>query len=216
MSNMSAKKQKYYVVWVGETPGIYNSWTECQLQIKGYPAAKYKAFETKEEAQSAYAGKYSYAISPAKAKKSPTLNTLGDKKEILWKSLSVDAACSGSPGIMEYRGVWSDTKDEIFHQGPFPLGTNNIGEFLALVHGIAYLQKKGLLDMPVYSDSRTALSWLKNKKVKTTLVKNQKTEVLYDLIDRALTWLNTNTYKNPILKWKTEVWGEIPADFGRK
>lgn len=213
---MSEKKQKYYVVWVGETPGIYNSWTECQLQIKGYPAAKYKAFETKEEAQSAFARKYSDAISPVKAKKGPSQTNQGDKKEILWKSLSVDAACSGSPGIMEYRGVWSDTKDEIFHQGPFPLGTNNIGEFLALVHGIAYLQKKGLWDMPVYSDSRTALSWLKNKKVKTTLVKNQKTEVLYDLIDRALTWLNTNTYKNPILKWKTEVWGEIPADFGRK
>jgi ribonuclease HI len=216
MSNMSAKKQKYYVVWVGATPGIYTSWAECQLQIKGYPAAKYKAFPTIEEAKSAYAGKYSDVISPAKAKKNIGHNTLNDKKGILWKSLSVDAACSGSPGIMEYRGVWTDSKDEIFHQGPFPYGTNNIGEFLALVHGIAYLQKKGLTDLPVYSDSRTALSWLKNKKVKTTLVKNHKTEILHDLVERALHWLNTNTYKNPILKWKTEAWGEIPADFGRK
>lgn len=214
---MAAKKQKYYVVWVGETPGIYNSWTECQLQIKGFPGAKYKAFVTMEEARSAFGGHYQDAIvtNTDKSKiKSPKLSS--ENTGIIWKSLSVDAACSGSPGVMEYRGVWTDTQEELFRQGPFVYGTNNVGEFLALVHGIAYLQKKGLTDMPVYSDSRTALSWLRNKKVKTTLVENSQTAILHELLERALIWLENNRYSNPILKWKTEVWGEIPADFGRK
>ena len=39
---------------------------------------------------------------------------------------------------------------------------------------------------------------------------------LFELIDRAENWLKTNHYSNKILKWDTPLWGEIPADFGRK
>ena len=48
-------KQKFYVVWKGVTPGIYTSWTECQLQIKNYKGALYKSFDTREEAEQALA-----------------------------------------------------------------------------------------------------------------------------------------------------------------
>ena len=48
-------KQKFYVVWEGVTPGVYTSWTDCQLQIKGYEGAKYKSFDTREEAERALA-----------------------------------------------------------------------------------------------------------------------------------------------------------------
>jgi len=205
-----AKGNKYYVVWVGNKPGIYDSWQECQLQIKGFPQARYKGFKTLEEAQNALASGPSYS-SKQKAVSTPS-NTQG----IVWQSISVDAACSGNPGIMEYRGVETKSKKEIFRQGPFENGTNNIGEFLALVHALALLQKKGLTAYPIYTDSRTALSWVKNKKVKTTLSQNRKNAQLFDLIDRALGWLKGNTFTNPILKWQTENWGEIPADFGRK
>ena len=61
---------------------------------------------------------------------------------IIKESIAVDAACSGNPGNMEYRGVYTKTKEQIFHQGPFPQGTNNIGEFLALVHGLAFFKKR--------------------------------------------------------------------------
>lgn len=213
---MAAKKQKYYVVWQGVEPGIYDSWAKCQQQIKGYPNAKYKSYTSEAEAERAFRSSYNDEF--AKKKATTTKKTIPDeaRKKILWESLSVDAACSGSPGIMEYRGVWTGDAVQVFHQGPFPLGTNNVGEFLALVHGIAFLQKQNLPTMPIYSDSRTALSWLRNKKVKTTLVKNAKTKVLYDLMDRAIHWLHNNSYENPILKWDTKNWGEIPADFGRK
>ncbi len=211
---MSAKKQKYYVVWDGHNPGIYDSWAECQLQIKGYPNAKYKSFKTKGEATEAYRGVYQDHISKSKPKSKKVI--LSNHSDIIQHSLSVDAACSGSPGIMEYRGVWTDTKEQVFHVGPFSYGTNNVGEFLALVHGLSYLQKKNMIDMPVYSDSRTAMAWVRNNVVKTTLVKNDTTAQLHRLIERAIHWLKNNQYKNPIIKWETEKWGEIPADFGRK
>ena len=107
------------------------------------------------------------------------------------------------------------TGKEIFHYGPV-WGTNNIGEFLAIVHGLALLKQKGLNTMPIYSDSVNAQLWVKRKKCKTTLERNEKSEALYQLIERAENWLKNNTYQNPIVKWPTEEWGEIPADFGRK
>ena len=81
------------------------------------------------------------------------------------ESLAVDAACSGNPGDMEYRGVYTATGQEIFHIGPLKEGTNNVGEFLALVHGLALLQQKGS-DLPIYSDSRNAISWVKKRNAK--------------------------------------------------
>lgn len=129
-------------------------------------------------------------------------------------SLAVDAACSGNPGAMEYRGVHVASRQEIFHFGPM-YGTNNIGEFLAIVHGLALLKQKGF-DMPIYSDSVNAINWIKQKKCKTKLPRDAKTEELFRLIERAEKWLRENTYTTRILKWETKQWGEIPADFGRK
>jgi ribonuclease HI len=205
-----SKGNKYYVVWIGNKPGIYNSWPECQLQIKGYPQARYRSYKTLEEAR--------YAFVHGAEVDNPNKKAGSGKRDssIIWKSISVDAACSGNPGIMEYRGVDTKSKQEIFRQGPFTEGTNNIGEFLALVHALAYLKKKGLDTYPIYTDSKTALAWIRNKKVKTTLVKNAKNQNLFKLLDRAQEWLRSNSYQNPIIKWNTEKWGEIPADFGRK
>ena len=130
-------------------------------------------------------------------------------------SISVDAASSGNPGIMEYQGVDTKTKKQLFLQGPFPEGTNNIGEFLAIVHGLAHL-KKNNSDRLIYTDSKTAMSWVKKKTCNTKLVRNSKNEALFELVDRAISWLKANTYKTTIVKWETKAWGEIPADFGRK
>ncbi|MBK8502775.1 MAG: viroplasmin family protein [Saprospiraceae bacterium] len=205
-----SKGNKYYVVWIGNKPGIYHNWEECQLQIKGYPQAKYKSYKTLDEAKYALV----HGDTVVKATKKPA--TGNRDSAIIWKSISVDAACSGNPGIMEYRGVDTKSQQEIFRQGPFIDGTNNIGEFLALVHALAYLKKKGLVTYPIYTDSKTALAWVRNKKAKTTLAKNAKNRHLFELLDRAQDWLGTNNYQNPIIKWNTEKWGEIPADFGRK
>ena len=213
---MSKKKQKYYVVWEGRNPGIYDSWPECQKQIKEYPGAKYKSFPSMNDAERAFEESHDMYISkkskPSKRKAlTPPVNA-----EIQWNSISVDAACSGKTGDMEYRGVHTTTGEEIFKQGPFRKGTNNVGEFLALVHALAHLKNTGNPDFPIYSDSRTAMSWVRNKKIKTTLTPTPANKKLFVLMDRAISWLKSNEYNNPILKWDTENWGEIPADFGRK
>lgn len=207
-------KKKYYVVWEGNNPGIYDSWTDCQLQIKGYPNAKYKSFKTLEEAEGAFTSSYddyiAFGAKPSKPKPLPT----EFENEIVWDSIAVDAACSGNPGVMEYQGVDTKNKSQIFHK-KFSLGTNNIGEFLAIVHALAMFKQLGK-DTPIYTDSKTAMSWVRKKKVNTKLARNAKTELIYQLIERAEKWLKSNTYKNELLKWNTERWGEIPADFGRK
>lgn len=210
-----AKKQKYYVVWQGAQPGVYDNWNECKAQIAGYPNARYKSFERLEEAVQAFRGNPSDYMQK-KAKGAKKFVTSASRKNIIWQSLSVDAACSGNPGLMEYQGVHTQTKDEVFRMGPFRQGTNNVGEFLALVHGLAYLQKIGQPDLPIYTDSKTAMSWVRHKKVKTSLKKSAANAQLFDLMERGEIWLKNNTYKNPILKWNTVEWGEIPADFGRK
>lgn len=210
-----AGKQKYYVVWEGNNTGVFDSWTKTQLQIKGYPNARYKAFKTREEALAAYHGNFSDHIGNTTKTAKITVSDEA-RKAIIWESLSVDAACSGNPGIMEYRGVDTKTKDEIFHAGPFKKGTNNIGEFLALVHALAYLKQNGKDKFPVYSDSKTAMAWVRNKKVKTNLERSAVNEKLFQLIERGENWLKNNSVTNPVLKWNTEEWGEIPADFGRK
>lgn len=206
-------KKKYYVVWEGNNTGIYDSWGACQLQIKGYPNAKYKSFKTKEEAENAYHGNLSDYIGANKKPKTTTLSST-EKENIVWDSISVDAACSGNPGIMEYQGVDTKTGFQFFYQ-KFPLGTNNVGEFLALVHVLAMLKKQGK-NTPVYTDSRLAMGWITKKKCNTKLVRNARTAGLFQVIARAEKWLAANTFSNKIMKWETKKWGEIPADFGRK
>lgn len=206
-------KQKYYVVWKGVNPGVYNSWTDCQLQIKGYEGALYKSFESNEEALAAF-NDTPYKHIGNTPKKSHTRITDGPPP-YLTESLAVDAACSGNPGNMEYRGVYIETGQQLFHVGPMAQGTNNIGEFLALVHGLAYFKKIDCR-MPIYSDSRNAILWVQQKKCKTKLERTTVNEPIFNLIERAEKWLRENTYSTKILKWETSEWGEIPADFGRK
>jgi ribonuclease HI len=211
-------KKKYYVVWRGKTPGVYTEWSDAKAQITGFQGALYRSFPSLREAEAAYAaGLAGYQATGALKSGGKHKKRTGKtpRSQIVWRSLSVDAACSGNPGPMEYQGVDTRSKDRIFHQA-FELGTNNIGEFLAIVHGLALLQKQNLHNLPIYTDSATALAWIRNKKVKTKLVRDARTEALFQLIERGEHWLKTNSYHNPILKWDTDSWGEIPADFGRK
>ena len=209
---MAKKGKKFYVVWQGVTPGVYDSWADCQLQIKGYPSAKYKSFTSKEQAEYAFRnGPESVSKSTKSTSKAP-INT--EHPDIIWESISVDAACSGNPGLMEYQGVDTKNKAQIFHK-KFELGTNNIGEFLAIVHALA-LFKRNQDHTPIYTDSEIARKWVYAKRCKTTLVENAKTAELHRVIRRAEKWLRDNSFPNKIMKWNTKAWGEIPADFGRK
>ena len=201
-------KKKFYVVWAGRQPGIYTTWAECAEQVNGFNNAKFKSFPTEAQAKAAFFADWQAYI----GKPTPPVAL---PPEVITDSISVDAACDGSPGNLEYRGVNTGTGKQIFHQGPFKNGTNNIGEFLAIVHALALLKKQGNAS-PIYSDSRNALLWVKQQRIGSKLARTPHTAQVWTLADRALAWLNNNSYANPLLKWKTDAWGQIPADFGRK
>ncbi len=213
---MSKNKKKYYTVWKGHHIGVFETWDDCKAQIKDFQGAQYKSFAIFEAAKKALKGNYKDYV----GKTSKFISELSEvqlKKigEPNYNSISVDAAVSGNPGEMEYRGVNTKTKKQIFKQGPFPEGTNNIGEFLALVHGLAVLKNKKS-NLIIYTDSKTAMSWVKKKTCNTKLQPNDKNKPVFDLVERALIWLKNNSYSTVIVKWETKAWGEIPADFGRK
>ena len=199
--------KKFYVVWKGKNPGIYFSWTECQNEIKNIKGALYKSFKDLDEAKNAFSNGYE------DYKKSKSIKNLENGPDL--NSISVDAASSGNPGLMEYQGVDTKTKEVLFKMGPFKNATNNIGEFLALVHGIAMMKKQKKKKI-IYSDSITAISWVSKKKCQTKLKRNEENKDVFILIERAILWLKKNNFPVKIKKWKTKLWGEIPADFGRK
>lgn len=188
---------------------MFDTWSECEAQIKGCKGALFKGFATRDEAEAAF--RNGYEAPEVTHKTQPTKE--GPQPEE--QAIAVDAACSGNPGKMEYRGVFVATGTELFKSKVYEGGTNNIGEFLAIVHCLAWQQKKRL-HYPIYSDSVNGMKWVSDKMCKTKLKPTPQNSELFDVIRRAEQWLRTNDFRLPIFKWKTEIWGEIPADFGRK
>ncbi len=213
---MASRNKKVYVVWKGTTPGVYTTWAACESAIKGYSNVKFKAFPTLESAEKAFregpkdywgTDKFVSPLSDAE------LAAIGQP---IANTMCVDAACNTETKAMEYRGVWHHDRSIAFQQGPFHNATNNIGEFLAIVHALALMAKRSI-DWPIYSDSQTAISWVRKKSVNSkSMRKGETSDQINDLVARALRWLNENEYNNDILKWETEAWGEVPADYGRK
>lgn len=216
-----ARKQRFYVVWQGRKPGVYNSWAECKEQVFQFEQALYKSFSTREEAERAFKDNPWRHLNSKKepsssgSSRQASGSTGSASGRIIANSIAVDAACSGNPGLMEYRGVYVGDGSQIFHHGPLEGGTNNIGEFLAIVHALALLKKKES-SIPLYSDSVNAIKWIEKKKCNTKIEPTEQNRPVFELIRRAEQWLRENTFSNPILKWETRLWGENPADFGRK
>lgn len=213
-------KRKFYVVWAGRVPGIYDNWPDAHDQVDGFPGARFKAFDSCEDATLAFRKEADAAdrliFSRMAEKRNQQVVNYSAFPEICLDAISVDGACDRNPGgNVEYRGVRVGTGEEIFHVGPLVGGSNNIGEYIGLVHVLAFLQSQGDDTTPVYTDSRTALSWLRNRHNRST-VKIDPSLPLAKILARADAWVATHQWKNPVLKWNTELWGEIPADFGRK
>lgn len=217
--------KRYYVVWKGRKPGVYDDFNDAMEQVDDYPGALFKSFSTSAQAAEAY----------RKSERTTDRNDVGNLllnasrgnmpkngqpdyfsyPEIDLNGWAVDASCQGNPGRMEYRGVELMTGRELFRVGPFEKSTNNIGEFLAIVHALAMMEKSGE-SHTIYSDSVTGLAWVRNKKIKTTLTREPANEKSFQMMERAIMWLHTHSFRTKMLKWQTERWGEVPADFGRK
>lgn len=198
---------KHYVVWIGVTPGIYDSWEKCGPNVVGFPNAKFASFDTKIEAEVAYNDVHSNTN--LKKEALPPLNP-----NILTNSISVDGACN-KEYVGEYRLYCNRTQQVLYNSPRLKGSTNNIMEFLALAHALAYCKQHNL-DVPIYSDSVTALAWVRNKRINSCMIQNNENQQVFNLIERTTKWLNENSYTNRTLKWETKLWGENPADFGNK
>ena len=207
-------KNKWYVVWIGRTPGIFETWSQCNDQVKGFSKAKYMSFNTINEAEIAFTEGWEVYWGK-KDQRYEKLIKIGLHEDVDVNSVAVDVSCLGPNGPMEFRGI--DLKENlmIFSKGPFKKGTSNIGEFLAIVEALQYLENKKSSRV-VYSDSLIAIGWVQKKVCNTTLLKNGESEDVFILVEKAIQWLKGNNYPNVILKWNTSEWGEIPADYGRK
>lgn len=225
-------KAKYYVVWEGRQPGVYDDYDDAMEQVYGFPGAKFKSYNSPEEATEAYRrgtpdsnerslGSLLAGASIRKREKKATVK--GKKTEPDWHEFpeidttawAVDASCLGNPGRMEYRGVDLNSGQELFRIGPFDDATNNIGEFLAIVHAFALMEQRGEVHN-VYSDSVSGMAWVRRRKINTQLKPTERNRKVFDLMARAMAWLLQHTPRGKLMKWQTELWGEIPADFGRK
>lgn len=210
-------KGKFYVVWNGRNVGVYSDWDSCKMQIEGFKGAQYKSFPDRQSAEDAFKAGYQqtsqrdYETTRLQVNETTRLQV----EMPITQSIAVDAACSGNPGKMEFQGVFVETKTNLFKSPVYEHGTNNIGEFLAIVYCLAW-QHKHKLSYPIYSDSVNAQKWVREGVCKTKIEENEKNKPLFEVIRWAEKWLKTNSFRVPIYKWKTEVWGEIPADFGRK
>jgi ribonuclease HI len=211
-----AKKPKFYVVWKGRETGVFTSWDDCKAQTNGFDGAVFKSFESKELAEEAihsssdeYVGKQKRVVSHLSKEQ---LERIGKPIE---DAIAVDGAWNNTTGLVEYQGVYIKTGEVLFHIGPLEDGTINMVEFLAIVHALA-LCKQWHWKVPIYSDSKIALAWIREKKSSSHHMPSEKNKKLFDMLARAKKWLHNNTYENEILKWETKAWGENPADFGRK
>lgn len=217
--NTPARFRKYYVVWAGRATGIFDTWEECKAQVEGYPEAKYRSFPSQEEAVKAFRGNPADHLglmrAMAERRKTEIVNYEA-YPEIHLNAIAVDGACAKNPGPMEYRGVLVGTGQELFHVGPLAGGTNNIAEYLAIIHCAALLHKHHDFTTPIYTDSRTALSWIRKRASNTRIIPTAENARVTGILARANAWIKSNDLINPLLKWNTEAWGEIPADFGRK
>ncbi len=243
------KKQRFYVVWEGRQPGVYDDYDDAFEQVDGWPGAKFKGYDSAETATEAYRrgapdatakslGSLLSGAAMAQGESNTAHRPQGRAKtargtqgqaglnagahidwrehpEIDMNAWAVDASCQGNPGRMEYRGVELATGKEIFRIGPFEDATNNIGEYLAIVHAMALMEKRGETH-PIYSDSVSGMAWVRRRKINTQLKATPRNGRVFELLARAQVWINGHRSLPRVMKWQTELWGEIPADFGRK
>lgn len=216
------KGKKYYVVWEGYKTGVLESWDECKRATAGYKGAQFKSYPSRAEAEEAFSLPYALAQSLDSSSSSARSKKGNHAKSSCVKpkpttGIAVDGACRSNPGPAEYQGVRLSDGVVLFAIKPFP-ATNNVVEFLAIVHAMALCLQEGKKDTVIYSDSRNAIGWVNQGKCKTHLPQTATYATAYNLIERAEKWLALHPYttRPPLKKWETHLWGENPADYGRK
>lgn len=126
--------------------------------------------------------------------------------------LVVDGSFLWGKKKLQYQVVDIETSELIYTSPVYIGGSSNVAEYLAIIHGLAYADKNGL-KCDIYSDSYIAMGWVRKRMCRT---REEMSEELKKVVDRSTLWLNLNLLSNKVLIWQSHLWGENPADFGRK
>lgn len=162
--------KKYYVVWQGREPGIYDDWPSCKSQVDKFAGARYKSFSSLAEAEAAFGAKAGVRSKVAPAAKRPRAAGLktyqADEIAKLAAEVKIytDGGCEPNPGeagsgLAIYRneqlvGLWYGLYQS--------LGTNNTAELNALNQALILTEQelaKGLR-VVILCDSQYAIQCL--------------------------------------------------------
>jgi ribonuclease HI len=133
--------KKFYVVWAGRQTGVFADWPTVQRAVIGYPGARYKSFQTRSEAEEAFAGGNLPGVEsagPLKRRRSGSERAALHVAHRFEVSIYCDGACEPNPGdagsgIVVYRnGELAELWYGLYH----PMGTNNTAELNALYHAL--------------------------------------------------------------------------------
>lgn len=200
ISSVAKSKKKYYVVWRGRETGIFTSWDACLRSVNDFQGALFRGYSTWEEAHDAHLNGYWREVAKNKAV-TPTT-------EVIRHSFATDAV-HNADGTFSYFITDIEQSRTIYRSPSFHDSNLNVCRFLAIVHALAILTKTSDT-RPVYSPSATAISWVSRRECRTSLCRTLGNTVTFDLIIRAGRFLADNLMSNPILRWESESWGEVP------
>ena len=145
---------KYYAVKVGNNPGLFDNWAECQESIKGFSGAVYKSFNSKEEAEA----------------------FLSDR-DIWGEQIAADieqgylvAFCDGSfdkelnrysYGVIIIGGDHTETPLCGYGSNPKYIVSNNIiGEIFGVINALDWAVSNGYEKIKIYHDYEGLSKWL--------------------------------------------------------
>ena len=186
-----------YAVWQGRRTGIFTKWEEARAQIDGYPSPGFAAFLSRAEAERELEERRRL-LAPA-----------GPPPEA---GIAVDAACAGAVGPLEYRGIDLRTGETVFAEGPVDAGTNNLGEFLAIVRALEMLDRQEVSG-PIWSESDVAIAWVGEGRHRSSVKPTDRNRELRRRLCRAELFLVDAPAPADVRRWRSDAWGAIPVEF---
>lgn len=184
-------KKKFYAVAKGRNPGVYTSWPEAEIQVKGYPGAKFKGFASLTDAKE-------WVENPPDwqpKKRTITKKNRVARNEILVPSadcieIYTDGGAINNPGPGGYGVVIlvDDTSKEL--SGGYRYTTNNRMELMACIKGIEALPTRKR-KVALFSDSKYVVNgfskgWAKGWRKRKWMKSDGKPAVNPDLWKKLL------------------------------
>ena len=173
-------KKKYYVVFIGRKPGIYNEWfgaNGAEIQINGFSGARYQGFATLSDAKQAF-NQFRKTNHVQRQKKTSPITERQIQEPVPGRTkitMYTDGGCIYNPGPGGYGVVLIKGKQKKEYSGSYRLTTNNRMELMACIIGLKKI--KTASSVVLYSDSKyvvngitkgwakrwQANNWMRNK-----------------------------------------------------